>query len=244
MSQNVVVSVVDDDETTRDWLQLLLKTVGLDAALYASPCDFIEKFDPARPGCVVLDLRMPELNGIEALHLLRNRSKTVPVIFLSGHGDLSAVVRAMKLGAVDFFEKPVSGDLLLEAIQHWIQYDIKAHEELQLRHVTLARLAKLSNRERQVLDCVLNGMSNKETARHLGIGPKAVEIYRAHLMRKMEVDGVVKLVVQILGCFKIAMQPEASAPCLYRIDPGEYSRFAGNGIAVGPSLGPAPFRRH
>ena len=193
-------------------------TVGLQATAFESPIDFIEKFDPHRPSCVVLDLRMPELNGIETLNRLRERSKTVPVMFVTGHCDLSAVVRAMKLGAVDFFEKPVSSDLLLETIQHWIDYDIKAHQSLHEREATLARVAMLSNRERQVLDCVLNGMSNKETARHLGVGPKAIEIYRSHLMQKMEVRSVAKLVVQILACFKIVRQPKANPPFLYRID--------------------------
>ena len=120
MSHDVVVYVVDDDGCARDAMRLLLMTVGLNAEAFESPLDFVEKFDPHRPGCVILDLRMPELNGIETLIRLQERSKTVPVIFLTGHGDLSTVVRAMKLGAVDFFEKPVSNELLLESIQHWV----------------------------------------------------------------------------------------------------------------------------
>ncbi len=227
MSQDVVVYVVDDDGCARDATQLLLMTVGLDAATFESPLEFIEEFDARRPGCVILDLRMPELNGIETLIRLQERSRTVPVIFLTGHGDLSAVVRAMKLGAVDFFEKPVNSELLLESIQHWVQYDISAHEALHQREATLARVEKLSNRERQVLDCVLNGMSNKETARHLGVGPKAIEIYRAHLMQKMQVHSVVNLVIQILGSFKMVKPPEASPPGLYRLDRRRFFRSAG-----------------
>ena len=100
MTQDVVVYVVDDDESARDSMRLLLMTVGLEATAYESPVDFIERFDPHRPGCVILDLRMPELNGLETLIQLRERSKTVPVIFVTGHGDLSTVVRAMKLGIV------------------------------------------------------------------------------------------------------------------------------------------------
>jgi len=244
VSQDVVVYVVDDDECARDSMRLLLMTVGLVATAYESPFEFIEKFDPHRPGCVVLDLRMPELNGIEALIRLRQRSKTIPVIFLTGYGDLSAVVRAMKLGAVDFFEKPASSELLLEAVQHAIQYDIKAHQALHQRELTRARVARLSNRERQVLDCVLNGMSNKETARHLGVGPKAIEIYRAHLMRKMEVRSVVTLVVQILGCLKMVTHPEASPPCLYRIDHGEVVGSARNENAAYPSRSRVASRHH
>ena len=207
-SGKAVVYVVDDDVSSRESTGLLLKTVDLESLAFASPVEFLESFEPDRPGCVVLDLRMPELNGIETLARLRERHKTVPVIFLTGHGDLTAVVRAMKLGAVDFFEKPVNGGLLLESIQHWVGYDAKAHVALRQRQATLARLAKLSGRQRQVLDCVLNGMSNKETARHLGVSPKAVELHRAGLMQKMGARNVVRLVVDVIGCLKPAGQLE------------------------------------
>ena len=212
----VVVYVVDDDVSTRDSLRLLLKTVGLETIAFSSPIEFLESFASDRPSCVVLDLRMPELNGLETLARLRDRSNTVPAIFLTGHGDLTAVVRAMKLGAADFLEKPVNSELLLESIQHWIEYDIKAHDALRQRQKTLARLAKLSNRQRQVLDCVLNGMSNKETARHLGVSPKAVELYRASVMHKMEAPNVVKLVIDVVGCLRPASQPEAHVVTDYR----------------------------
>jgi FixJ family two-component response regulator len=204
-----VVYVVDDDVSAREATELLLKTVDLEAELFASPVEFLEAFAADRPSCVVLDLRMPELNGIETLLRLRERRSTVPVIFLTGYGDLAGVVRAMKLGAVDFFEKPVNGELLLESIQHWVKYDMDAHEAFAKRQATLARLAKLSGRQRQVLDCVLNGMSNKETARHLGVSPKAVELYRAGLMRKMGARNVVKLVIDVISCVRSAKKPEA-----------------------------------
>ena len=204
---DAVVHVVDDDEATRDLFLLLLKTVGMEAITYSLPSVFIEKFDPDRPGCVVLDLRMPELSGIEILSWLRTRARTVPVILVSGYGDLATVVRAMKLGAVEFFEKPFNKELLIETIQHWVRSDIAAHRVWTQHAVTLDRLATLSCRERQVLECVLDGMSNKETARHLGVSPKAIEIYRAHLMQKMEADNVVKLVMQIAGCLKGAGHP-------------------------------------
>lgn len=211
MKQDALAYVVDDDDAARDAMRLLLMTVRQDSVGYASPTSFIEEFDPRRPACVILDMRMPELNGIETLIRLRERSKTVPVVFITGHGDLSTVVRAMKLGAVDFFEKPANSELMLECVQQWIRYDIEAHKALEQRLVTIARLASLSNRERQVLDCVLNGMSNKETARHLGVGPKAIEFYRAHLMQKMHASNVVRLVVQILGSFKFAEHADEDA---------------------------------
>jgi FixJ family two-component response regulator len=206
ITRNITVYVVDDDDTIRDSLQHLLRTVGLVATTYKSPCEFVEKFDPYRPCCIVLELRMPEMNGIETLIRLRERSKTAPVIFLTGYGDLSTVVRAMKLGAVDFFEKPVKKELLLESIQHWILYDIEAHRMRHERQFTLVRLAKLSNRERQVLECVLNGMSNKETARHLGVSPKTIEVHRANIMQKMEVNNAVKLAVEVVDCLRLVHQ--------------------------------------
>jgi FixJ family two-component response regulator len=218
MPQKAVVSVVDDDEVSRDLMQLLLRTVGLTIAAYPSAREFLDAFDRARPGCVVLDLRMPEMNGIEALTRLRERSRTVPVIFVTGFGDLSGVVRAMKLGAVDFLEKPVNGELLLECVQHWVEYDIAAHRGLHQRQATLARLATLSKRQRQVLDCVLSGMSNKETARHLGVSPKAIEINRAHLMQKMEAHNVVELVVEVMGCQSLVKRLDGCLPCLQRTD--------------------------
>lgn len=205
---------VDDDRTTLDVLRLLLKTVGLDVAAYASPGEFLEKVDPHRAGCVILELWMPELSGFETLTRLRERTKTLPVVFVTSHGDVSTAVRAMRLGAVDFFEKPFNGGLLLECIQHWVHHDIKTHEALRQRQVTLDRLAKLSSRQRQVLDCVLKGMSNKETARHLGVSPKAIEISRAHVMQKMEARNVVNLIIDVVGCLQLTDRIESGSPCL------------------------------
>ena len=209
---DAVVQVVDDDETMRDLLQLLLKTVGVKAVTYPSSSEFIEKFDPARPGCVILDLRMPESNGFETLTWLRTRARFVPVILVSGYGDLATAVRAMKLGAVEFFEKPFNKELLIEAIQFWVRNDIAAHRNWSEKKLTLDRLATLSNREMQVLECVLQGMSNKETARDLGISPKAIEVYRGHLMKKMEAANVVKLVTQIANCSKALVITTCSGP--------------------------------
>jgi two-component system, LuxR family, response regulator FixJ len=215
---DIIVHVVDDDESTRELLCLLLKTVGLKAATYPLPSAFIEKFDPDRPGCVVLDLRMPEANGVETLAWLRRQSRAIPVVLMSGYGDLSTVVRAMKLGAVDFLEKPFNKELLVETIQRWVRCDVAAHRVWSEHKATLDRIATLSGRERQVLDCVLDGMSNKETARHLGVSPKAIEIYRGHLMRKMEADNVVKLVLKIAGCMKREGLP---APLSQRLNRNE-----------------------
>jgi FixJ family two-component response regulator len=218
VTPDAVVHVVDDDEPTRDLLRLLLKTVGLKAVTYPLSSVFMEKFDPTRPGCVILDLRMPESNGFETLTWLRTRTRPVPVIFMSGYGDLATVARAMKLGAVEFFEKPLNREPLIEAIQHWVRSDIAAHRIWSKHKVTLDRLATLSGREAQVLECVLHGMSNKETARHLRVSPKAIEIYRGHLMQKMEAANVVKLVIQITGCLKCPGHPVFQPQFLNRME--------------------------
>jgi len=215
---DALVHVVDDDEGTRNLLQRLLKTVGLRAATYAAPSMFIESFDPAQPGCVVLDLRMPESSGIEVLGWLRSQARAVPVIFMSGYGELATVIRIMKLGAVEFFEKPLDKDLLIEAIQRWVRSDTVAFQAWSQHKRMLDRVATLSCRERQVLECVLDGMSNKETARRLGVSPKAIEIYRGHLMQKMDADNVVKLVRQIAGCVRCRGHAVSKPPCLQRID--------------------------
>lgn len=213
-----VVHVVDDDQATLDLLRLLLKTIGLKAETYSVPSVFIEKFDPNRPSCIILDLRMPESNGVETLTWLRTLARKVPVIFVSGYGDLETVVRVMKLGAVEYFEKPFNKELLIEAIQHWVRSDIEAHRIWSQHKVTLDRLATLSGRERQVLECVLDSMSNKETARKLGVSPKAIEIYRGRLMQKMGADNVVKLVMQTSGCVKFADRTVSRPSCLNRME--------------------------
>ena len=217
LESDATVYAVDDDGTVLDVLRLLLETVGLEVVAYSSPGEFIEKVDPRRPGCVVLDLWMPESNGFETMIRLRQQARTIPVVFLTGHGDVSAVTRAMRLGAVDFFEKPVNSGLLLECIQHWVQYDIRTHEVLRRRQRMLERLAKLSSRQRQVLDCVIKGMSNKETARHLGVSPKAIEISRAHVMEKMGASNLVTLILEVVGCSHLVDGIEGRPPCLQGI---------------------------
>ena len=214
---DALVHVVDDDEGTRNLLERLLRTVGLAAATYGSASLFIENFDPARPGCIVLDLRMPESNGMEILGWLRSRARAIPVIFMSGYGDLPTVIRIMKLGAVEFFEKPLNKELLIETIQRWVRSDIVAFQAWRRHKRMLDRFATLSCRERQVLECVLEGMSNKETARRLGVSPKAIEIYRGHLMQKMDADNVVKLVTQVAGCLRCGSH-FVDKPCLQRVD--------------------------
>jgi len=216
MTDEVTVYLVDDDDAIRDSLRFLFATVSITVQSFASPYDFIARFDPVRPGCVILDLRMPELNGIEVLTRLREQTKTIPVLVITGYGSAQAAVRAAKLGAVEFLEKPVNDDLLLERVQHWIDADVKFHEEYARHRELQDRLASLSRRERQVLDCVLAGMSNKEAAFALGISAKAIEMYRSNLMKKMAAKTFVQLVRKVVGCIKCGEhQFVDNPPCLH-----------------------------
>lgn len=215
MAPEATVYVIDDDPGVVDSLRLLISSVDLTVETHASPGDFLERFDAATAGCVVLDIRMPGMSGLEVLARLRERAATHPVIVITGHGDVTVAVRAMKLGAAEFFEKPVNDEFLLECIQHWTAVAKAAlAEEAQCAEVR-DRLAKLSRREREVLDCVLDGLSNKEAARRLGVSPRAIEIYRSKLMQKMKAESVAELVREVLGCPRFKGHSTDRPPCLY-----------------------------
>lgn len=226
MTPPATIHVVDDDDAVRDSLRLLFESVGLHVETHESPREFLDQVNPGTPGCVVLDLRMPEVNGMEILTRFRERAVATPVIVVTGFGEVGTAVRAMKLGAVEFLEKPVDDEILLEAVQHWTEVG----KELQICHtrcsVIRARLKLLSPREREVLEYVLEGCSNKEIARHLGIGPKAVELYRSKLMGKMEVSTAVSLTREVLMCPAWAACPLICSHSAFCIDPATYDLSA------------------
>jgi len=218
-SASPTLYVVDDDDSTVEVLRLLLKTVGLQVQAYASAVAFIEDYAPDRPGCILMDLRLPDLNGIEAVIRLHEQAKAVkvrmmPVIMISGFLCPSVMGRAVRQGVVDFFEKPFDKDLLLESIQHWLRHDIGAHNKWQRYQAVKARIDALSRREQQVLMLMLDGMSNKNIARDLGVSPKTIEVYRANLMRKMGAPTAVCLVAQVLGCLEASSQSRMYPSCL------------------------------
>jgi len=188
------VFVVDDDQAVRKSLVWAIESIGIPVEAYASPREFLDAYDPARPGCLVLDVRMPEMNGLELLDALKARGRTIPVIMITGYGEVSTAVRAMKGGAADFLEKPFSNQLLLERIQECLRQDARARREDAASQATRARLATLTRRERQVMALLLNGQSNKAVAQVLEISTKTVEIHRANVMRKMEAKSIASLV--------------------------------------------------
>jgi two-component system response regulator FixJ len=189
-----VVHVIDDDDAVRDSLAFLLRSADLLAATYDSAAAFLAALPSVESGCVVTDIRMPGLSGIDLLKQLKETRGDLPVIVITGHGDVPLAVEAMKLGAADFFEKPFDDDGLLAAVRAALNQrfdeELRERREAEIRE----RIASLSARERQVLDGLVAGQPNKTIAYDLGISPRTVEVYRANVMTKMRASSLSELV--------------------------------------------------
>jgi len=194
MPSDTVVYVVDDDEAMRQSLGFLLRAAAVDVQTFESATAFLDALPRLRPGCLVTDVRMPGMSGIDLLRHLRDRKIAMPVIVITGHGDVPLAVEAMKGGAVDFLEKPFDDEVLLAAIRSALKKQGDQQGRQALRAAVNARLALLSTRERQVLEGLVAGQPNKIIAFNLGISPRTVEIYRAHVMTKMEAASLSDLV--------------------------------------------------
>jgi two-component system response regulator FixJ len=186
MANEALVHVIDDDDAVRDSLAFLLASAKLPVKTYESATEFLAQVgDLGGGGCIVTDVRMPEISGIDMLRRLRQRGITIPVIVMTGHGDIPLAVEAMKLGASDFFEKPFDDDGLLEAVRNCLARQQGDEQRNAQRAKIQHNLATLSNRERQVLDGLVAGKPNKVIAFDHSISPRTVEIYRANVMTKM-----------------------------------------------------------
>ncbi|MBI2379434.1 MAG: response regulator transcription factor [Gammaproteobacteria bacterium] len=192
--QKPTVFVVDDDDAVRDALCMLLKSVGLPMEAYASATEFLATFNDKRPGCLLLDVRMPGMSGLELQARLNERGALLPIIFITGHGDVPMAVEAVKLGAFDFLQKPFRDQDLLDRLHQALERDAEHRKVLQTHAAIKERLAKLTPREREVLDLAAKGMPNKVIAKTLGLSPRTVEIHRAHVMEKMDTRSVAVLV--------------------------------------------------
>src|ERR1700758_626257 len=192
------VFVVDDDEAVRSSLRLLLKSVGLAATALPTAQEFLAKYDPQQPGCLVLDVRMPGMSGLELQEQLNVRGAMIPVIFITGHGDIPMAVEAMQQGAFDFLQKPFRDQDLIDRIQRALEKDRASRAALNERSLIRERLESLTPREREVLTLVTSGKPNKIMAADLGVSQRTVEIHRARVMEKMGASSLAQLVRMIM----------------------------------------------
>jgi RNA polymerase sigma factor (sigma-70 family) len=192
------IFVVDDDEGVRNSLRFLLKSVGLSAATLASATEFLNTYQPDQPGCLVLDVRMPAMSGLELQQQLNLRGAIIPVIFITGHGDIPMAVEAMQHGAFDFLQKPFRDQDLIDRIQRALAADEKNRAALKERDRVRARLDSLTPREREVLDLMMRGKPNKVMAAELGLSQRTVEIHRARVMEKTDASSLAQLVRMVM----------------------------------------------
>ena len=189
-----IVHVIDDDEAVRQALAFQLGSAGMEVRTYESAAVFLEVAPTVQTGCIITDVRMPELSGIDLLRRLRELKLAVPVIVITAHGDIPLAVEAMRLGAVDFLEKPFEDDVLLTSVRSALDRGDRDQKRQAERSNIEARLAALSNRERDVLKGLVAGYANKQIAYDLGISPRTIENYRANLMIKMQAGSLSDLV--------------------------------------------------
>jgi two-component system, LuxR family, response regulator FixJ len=189
-----MVHVIDDDEALRESLAFLLRAAQLEVKSYSSAKAFLDTLPDESLGCVITDVRMPDISGIDLLRRLKELKIGVPVIVVTGHGDVALAVEAMKIGAADFFEKPFDDDLLLASVRSALREQEGEKKRYAERAEIESRIAALSPRERDVLSGLVEGRANKQIAFDLGISPRTVEIYRANLMNKMQADSLSDLV--------------------------------------------------
>ncbi|MFT5732280.1 MAG: FixJ family two-component response regulator [Planctomycetota bacterium] len=205
MNAQPTVFIVDDDPAMRDSLGFLIGSVGRRVETYASAEDFLEAYNTERPGCIVLDVRMPGLSGLELMEKLNEDRFAPPVVLITGHGDIPMAVRALKAGAFDFIEKPFSDQVLLERIQQALQKDTRERSSVRDRTDIERRAGRLTARETQVFGLVVAGKPNKVVASDLGLSQKTVEVHRAHVMEKMRAESFADLV-------KMAVLLEVTGP--------------------------------
>jgi FixJ family two-component response regulator len=188
------VFIVDDDDAVLDSIAELVMSVGLRAATFRSAQEFRDSFDPERPGCLVLDVRMAHTSGLALQEELNAIDARVPIVFISGHGDISVAIKTIKAGAVDFVQKPYHEQQLLDSINEALRRDAEARQYVGSSAGFAERLASLTQRERDVLEHVVQGLSSKSIARVLDISYRTVELHRSHIMEKLRVHSVAELI--------------------------------------------------
>ena len=210
MPVEAIVHIIDDDDAVRDSLAFLLTSSGIRAETHASATVFLDRFAEVSIGCIVTDIRMPDISGIDLLRQVKERDPATPVIVITGHGDVPLAVEAMKLGASDFLEKPFDDDALLVAIRNALDRERNRDEQGTRIAEYRSRLASLSTREREVLEGLVAGHPNKIIAYDLGISPRTVEVYRANVMTKMKASTLSDLVRMALVTGFVPNEPPAA----------------------------------
>jgi two-component system response regulator FixJ len=198
MAKQPMVFIVDDDSGVRSSIRILLKSVGISTTAFASAKEFLAAYDQAQPGCLVLDIRMPGMSGMELQLELNRLGAVIPVVFITGHGDVPMAVEAMQQGAFDFLQKPFRDQDLIHRIQKALERDAAHRAALQQTDAIKTRLESLTPREREVLDLLADGKQNKVMAAQLGLSQRTVEIHRANVMEKMQARSVAQLVRMLL----------------------------------------------
>jgi len=188
------VFIVDDDEPVRGALQLLMKSVGHDAKTFATGDEFLAACSPGISGCLILDIRMPGMSGLELQEKLHQQGVNIPIIFITGHGDVPMAVEAMKQGALEFLQKPFREQDLVDRVNEALEKDESASKFALQRTEIEPRIAKLTPRERQIMDMIVQGKANKVIAIDLGVSQRTVETHRTRIMRKMEAKSLAELV--------------------------------------------------
>jgi len=211
MNVDAVVHVIDDEADVRDALAMLLRSVGLRSALYASAQTFLAEYKAGAPGCLLLDVRLPGMSGLELQERLAQAGCVLPVIVMTGHGDIQMAVRAMRAGAIDFVEKPFHDQTLLDRIHEGIQRSLQQQDDAGERAELQRRYASLTEREREVMARVVDGRPNKLIADELALSTRTVESHRAHIIEKMQAQSLSHLVRMA-----VALSPDAAKVKLSR----------------------------
>lgn len=193
-SLSPLIHLLDDDAAVRQSLSLLISTVGLRVQTWADPQQFLESFDRQSIGALILDVRMPGISGLTLLDTLIEQGVDQPIILLTGHGTVDMCRRAFKAGAVEFLEKPVSDDVLLDTVQQAVRQHVRRRVRLAADQCVRERYTSLSEREREVLALIVEGLTNKEIGRALSLSPRTVETHRANLFAKLQVDNLAHLI--------------------------------------------------
>ncbi len=209
MPDGPTVFVVEDDPHIRDSLRCIVESSGLLVQTHASAEAFLAAYSPERPGCLILDLHMPGMSGEDLLDALISKRFSIPVIVVTGYGDVGSAVRAMKCGALDFIQKPYKKAVLLDCIHRAIEHDRDTREQDANREVIESRLALLTPREREVMDLVVSGMGNKQVAHRFGISVKTIEIHRSRLMKKLQAKTAVDLARMYLSVQRDRKKPSS-----------------------------------